>query len=132
MARLLLKTSPTHHFKTSDLEKLSNELKKHDRHCTPEELNIILENHWKLLKSLDINVLDDYQVIMYFLNGIGIYSDYCETWELFFEPLGTLKNKMNGDNGITLFHTFFEIHIDLNLSIKTTVNIILIIRRKGN
>ena len=28
---------------------------------------------------------------------------------------------------ITLFHTFFEIHIDLNLSIKTTMNIILII-----
>ena len=28
---------------------------------------------------------------------------------------------------LTLFHSFFEIHIDLNLSVKTTANIILII-----
>ena len=75
-------------FKTSDLEKLSNELEKQNHYCKPEDLNIILWNHRELLKSLDINVDDDYRVIMYFLNGIGIYYSYCETWELFFELPG--------------------------------------------
>ena len=74
-------------FKTSELKKLSNELEKHDYHYTPEELNIILKNHKELLKSLDINVDDDYRT-MYFLNGLGIYYNYCETWELFFELPG--------------------------------------------
>ena len=74
--------------KTSDLKKLSNELEKHDYHYTPEELNIILNNHKELFESLDINVDDDYQTIMHFLNGLGIYYNYCKTWELFFEPPG--------------------------------------------
>ena len=86
MPRLLSNKAPTHHFNTSDLEKLSQELEKHNHYCSPEELSIILENHRELLKGLDIDVLDDYRVIMHFLNGLGIYHNYAETWELFFEP----------------------------------------------
>ena len=78
-----------HKFKTSDIEKLNNELKKHNhQYCSPEELNIILGKYRELLKSFDINVDDDYWTIMYFLNELGTYYNYGETWELFFEPPG--------------------------------------------
>ena len=87
MPRLLSNKEATHHFKTSDIDKLYKEIEKQNGHCcSPEELNNILENHRELLKSLDIDVLDDYRVIMYFLNGIGIDHHYAETWELFFVP----------------------------------------------
>ena len=73
-------------FKTSDLKKLSKELKKYDRHCSPHDLNSILWNHKQLLKFLNIYSDDDYRVIMHFLNGIGIDYNYSDTWEIFFEP----------------------------------------------
>ena len=83
-----------HNFKSSDIEKLNNELKKHNHHySSPEELSIFLERYRDLLKSFGSNVDDDYRVIMHFLNGLGIYHNYCETWELFFEPPGYSWNK---------------------------------------
>ena len=88
-SRLLSNKVPEpHKFKTLEIEKLNNELKKHIHYYSSlEELNIILENYRKFLMSFDVDVDDDYKVIMHFLNGLGIYHNYGKVWKLFFEPL---------------------------------------------